>query len=96
MKKTRKQELDKCFIKAKNQAYSYVAVVIKIEGFPVPEIIVNYQENFDKKQEYYDKTYDDNLNHKFAKGIKIVAISVANDLSEFKDLFKPNKNKKIK
>ena len=50
----------------------YVAIQVRMDGFPEDEIIVNRCENIDTKLEYYNKTYDENCNHKFAKGIRIV------------------------
>ena len=60
---------------AKKHDSPYVAVLIAMEGFPKAEIIINQAENIDTKLEYYQKTYDENLNHKFAKGIKIVGMT---------------------
>lgn len=49
-----------------------VGVFIEMPGFESPEIIVNPVENLEKKLEYYKNTYDENLNHKHAEGIKII------------------------
>lgn len=49
-----------------------VGLFIEMPGFPKPELITNPCENLSKKLEYYKATYDDNLEHKYAKGIKIV------------------------
>lgn len=49
-----------------------VGVFIEMPGFEMPEIIVNPTENLEKKLEYYKNTYNDNLEHKKAKGIKII------------------------
>ena len=50
-----------------------LGLVIEMSGFPKPELIVNPVENLEKKLEYWKNTYDDNLEHKHAKGIKIIA-----------------------
>ncbi|MDF2537419.1 MAG: hypothetical protein K0S76_440 [Herbinix sp.] len=46
---------------------------IEMPGFECPEIIINPPENLVKKLEYYKNTYDDELEHKHSKGIKIIA-----------------------
>ncbi len=45
-------------------------------GFEEPELIINPVVNLKKKLEYYKATYTDNLEHKYAKGIKIVAYTI--------------------
>jgi hypothetical protein len=50
----------------------FVAIQVRMDGFPEDEIIINKYENIDSKLEYYNKTYDENCNHKFSKGIRIV------------------------
>lgn len=49
-----------------------LALIIEMPGFESPEVIVNPPENLKKKLEYYKNTYDDNLEHKHAKGLKII------------------------
>lgn len=49
-----------------------IQLFIEMPGFDAPELIVNPPENIEKKMEYYKATYDDNCNHKFAKGVSIV------------------------
>lgn len=41
-------------------------------GFELPEIIINPAENLEKKLEYYKNTYDEDLKHKYAEGVKII------------------------
>lgn len=50
-----------------------LGLVIEMSGFPKPELIVNPVDNLEKKLEYWKNTYDENLEHKHAKGIKIIA-----------------------
>lgn len=50
-------------------------LVIEMPGFPAPEIITNPPENIDGKLAYYEKTYDENCEHKHATGIRIVGIA---------------------
>lgn len=64
--------LEFCFNMAMAENIEYVGVVIKMEGFPQTEVIINRFENFEKKLEYYKNTYDENLKHKFAEGISII------------------------
>lgn len=49
-----------------------LGIFIEMPGFPKPELIINPVENLKKKLEYWIKTYDENLMHKHAKGIRIV------------------------
>jgi len=49
-----------------------VGVFIEMHGFEMPEIIINPPENLEKKLEYYKATYNENLEHKNAKGIRII------------------------
>jgi len=51
-------------------------VLIDMPGFDFPEMITNPPENIEKKIEYYKATYDENCNHKHAKGIRIVAVAI--------------------
>lgn len=48
-----------------------LGLFIEMPGFSQPELIINPVVNLEKKLEYYKKTYDENLEHKHAKGIKI-------------------------
>lgn len=70
---SRMQELENIFNKAKEKDH-YVAIVVQMEGFPANEVIVNHPINIDAKLAYYKKTYADNLEHKFAGGIKIIDV----------------------
>mgnify|MGYP003509473701 CR=1 FL=1 len=72
-------------VKVPNQ--NYVAVKIQMEGFAEAEIIINPIRNVKEKLEYYKKTYDENLNHKFADGIKIVAVTFGETMKEIEDDF---------
>jgi hypothetical protein len=47
-------------------------LVIAVDGVgEAEELIINPRENFQSKKEYYDKTYDDNMVHKYSPNIKI-------------------------
>lgn len=49
-----------------------LSLLIEMPGFPKPEMITNPVDNLALKLDYYKKTYDNYLEHKHAKGIKIV------------------------
>lgn len=59
-------------IKTAINANASLSLFISMPGFPEPEIITNPAINLEKKLEYYKSTYDDNLEHKYAKGVKII------------------------
>ncbi|MFL1672651.1 hypothetical protein [Paenibacillus dendritiformis] len=60
-----------CFNHAKELGVKFIGVKIQMDGFPKDEVIINECENIDDKVAYYKKTYDNDLNHRFAQGIKI-------------------------
>ena len=71
--------LVECFKKAKEHDYTYVGVKIAMEGFPNPEVIINSKGNFDKKLEYYQNAYNDDLTLKSFNGIKIIGFTYGDD-----------------
>jgi hypothetical protein len=71
----RMKNLENIFAHAKEKDH-YVAIVVEMAGFPRKEIIINHPDNIDSKLEYYKKTYDKDLNHKYADGIKITGVAV--------------------
>jgi hypothetical protein len=75
-------ELVDCFGKATVEEANYVGVLIKMPGFEKDEIIINSKENFAGKMAYYNKTYDENLEHKHAPGIAIVGFGYGNSPDE--------------
>ncbi|MFW6015905.1 MAG: hypothetical protein ACOCRK_05670 [bacterium] len=48
-----------------------MTIVIDIDDYPEYEFIIVKNKNLTKKREYIDKTYDDNLKHKYSNGVKI-------------------------
>jgi len=76
------ENLINCFEMAKAKSMNYVAVLIEMEGFDRPEVIINPLLNFDKKFKYYLDAYDENLNHKHAPGIKIVGFTYSNNFED--------------
>lgn len=77
--------LESCFEQAKLIGVPYVAVKIEMNGFPEPEVIVNKNVNIDSKLEYYKKTYDEDLNHKYAPGIKIIGFTHGDDFGDIQE-----------
>lgn len=76
------ENLEICFNQAVVTGAAYVGVLIEMEGFPQPEVIINKNENIDSKLAYYKKTYGEDLNHKFAPGIRIVGFSYGQNFSD--------------
>lgn len=70
------------FERAKELDYRFVGVLIEIDGYVKPEVIINQVENFDSKLSYYESAYTENLKHKFTKGKRISAITFGNSFSE--------------
>lgn len=66
------EELEKVIKKAV-ELDEPLGLFIQMPGFEKPELITNPVVNLEKKLQYYKDTYNDNLEHKHAKGIKIVA-----------------------
>lgn len=86
------------FIEEFNRAISlgvnYIAIVISMEGFKEPEVIINKRDNFISKLEYYKSTYNEELNHKHAKGIKIIDYCFGNSYTEIEEVLFPIYNSK--
>lgn len=80
-------ELRDVFNVAKNNSGSFVAVVVKMKEFPKNEVIINSYENIALKLEYYEKAYDENLNHRFSEGISIVDFMWANSIEQLSRYF---------
>ena len=78
MKRTLK-DLIECFNKAKEYDYTYVGVKIAMDGFPQPEVIINSKSNFDKKLEYYQNAYDEDLTLKTFNGVRIIDFAYGDD-----------------
>jgi len=77
-----RENLINCFEMAQAKSMNYVAVLIEMEGFDRPEVIINPLLNFDKKFKYYLDAYDENLNHNHAKGIKIIGFTYSNNFED--------------
>ena len=75
-------KLETCFYSASEQDCLYIGVLIEMEGFEKPEIIINESPNFNKKLDYYKKAYNDDLTLKAFNGIKIIGFAYANNFEE--------------
>ncbi|HDR7249260.1 TPA: hypothetical protein QCX05_004310 [Bacillus pacificus] len=73
--------LGKCFNEALDEEANYVAVQIEMDGFPSDEVIINDKYNIESKLEYYKKTYNEDLEHRYAPGIRIVGYAYGYSLS---------------
>jgi hypothetical protein len=80
--------LENMFLAAAKNNIKYVGVLIHMDGFPCDEIIINENANIIPKLKYYKNTYDENLNHKFSKGIRIVSAACANDICTIEKFLK--------
>lgn len=81
--------LEKCFYEASQKDAKYVGVKIQMQGVPKPEIIINENENFDSKFDYYKKAYNDDLTLKTFNGIKIIGFTYGDSFEEIEyDLIK--------
>lgn len=61
---------------------AFVGVVIKIPGNTGNEVIINPASEYEKKLEYYKKTYDDNLEHRHVPGLQIVGWAFGNSFAD--------------
>lgn len=66
--------LEECFNDAVNTESNYVAVQIEMDEFPSDELIINDKHNIALKLEYYKKTCNEDLEHRYAPGVRIVVL----------------------
>lgn len=57
----KKAEFNKIVEDGRNRGRSFMAVKIRTQGNPAPEVIINPAENFDQKVGYYNKAYNDDM-----------------------------------
>lgn len=55
---------------------NHLGILIEMPGFPEPELITNPTANLSKKLAYWKNTYNANLEHKHAVGIKIIGYTL--------------------
>lgn len=70
---TAKAMLLQIFNVAKSTNATHIGVDVISDMAVDPEMIINKTSDFDTKREYYDKVYDDNLDHRHAP-VKITNI----------------------
>ena len=79
-----------CFNEAIKQGKNYVGVLIEMQGFPKPEIIINENANIQAKLDYYKKAYNDDLTLKTFNGIKIIGFTWGDEFADIEyDLLMP-------
>ncbi|HDR4724626.1 hypothetical protein J0835_11095 [Bacillus cereus group sp. Sample62] len=76
------EELEKCYNKAFIEGAEYVAVQIEMDGFHSDEVIIDDKYSIDSKLKYYKKTYNENLEHRWIPGIRIVGFAYGYSFSE--------------
>ncbi|WP_236896993.1 hypothetical protein [Clostridium beijerinckii] len=87
MKELTIANLERCFYEASQKDAKYVGVKIQMKGFPKAETIINENENFDSKFDYYKKAYNEDLTLKTFNGINIIGFTYGNSFDEIeKDL----------
>ncbi|SHJ62548.1 hypothetical protein [Clostridium magnum] len=75
-------KLEKCFEVAKETNQKFIGVLIQMQGFEKPELIINQNENFDAKLAYYKKAYNEDLTLKTFNGIKIIGYAFGSSLDD--------------
>jgi hypothetical protein len=84
--------LERCFSVAKETNEKFIGVLIEMQGFEKPELIINESENFDSKLAYYKKAYNEDLTLKTFSGIRIIGYSFGSSLNDVYDYLKDNGN----
>jgi hypothetical protein len=88
MPKTKMQQLTDVFETAKGNNGSIVAVVVKKDGFPKNEVIVNSYENIELQLAFYKEQYDEDLKHRFSRvPVTIVDFMWARDWDQLSRYF---------
>ena len=76
-------DLENCFSAAKKEEVEFIGVLIKMDGFDRPEVIINGYENFDKKLEYYKGAYNEDLTLKVAPDkVRIIGYAMGDTFEE--------------
>ena len=82
------EDLIRCFDNTWEHHAKYIGVLIQIPDQDGLEVIINSSESFMAKKKYYQKMYDNELNHKNVPGLKIVGFTYGNDFAMIEaDLF---------
>ena len=78
-------DLKRVFYRAIEMKQSFVGIRVRIGDLPLDEIIINPIENVDAKLKYYQETYDENLFHKHASGIRVVDFCYGQSYQDIQD-----------
>lgn len=78
--------LEICFNTAIKTNSKYIAVLVKTPNSDKPEMIINANENFNSKLDYYKNAYNKDLTLKTCDGIKIVGFTYGSSFSEIEAL----------
>lgn len=79
-----KNNLELCFNAAIEKDANYVGVLVQMQGFETPEVIINETPNFKTKLEYYQRSYNEDLTLKTFSGIRIIGFSYGNTFDDIK------------
>lgn len=71
---TKKEKLTEIFNTAIINKNEYIAVAVETRGSNDIEIIINPNSNFEKKLNYYTKSYNDDMVLNTYDGIKVVSV----------------------
>ena len=85
-------KLENCFKAAKETNQKFIGVLIQMQGFEKPELIINENGNFDSKLTYYKKAYNEDLTLKTFNGIKIIGYAFGSSLNDVYEYLKNNGN----
>ncbi|MGE7305796.1 hypothetical protein ACQKJG_18405 [Priestia megaterium] len=78
MIRTKMDNLIREFQDAVGSQSKFIAVAVRIGDMKTKEVIINSVDSAEEKLEYYVKTYDQNLKHRFAD-VEIVDCAFGND-----------------
>jgi hypothetical protein len=84
--------LERCFSVAKETNQKFIGVLIQMEGFEKPELIINEKKIFESKLAYYKKAYNEDLTLKSFNGIKIIGYAFGTSLDDVYGYLKSNGN----
>lgn len=74
----------------------YMGVLVAMEGFPEPEVIINENANFRAKLDYYMKAYGEDMRLKSFRGIKIIGYTFGDSFGEIEWELLDEGSKKIR
>ena len=78
--------LEKLITENYKQTGNYLVTYVKIDDYI--EIIVNTNENLKKKLDYFQKVYNEDMQHKHSPNVKIVYFEAVSDLNEIQSTFR--------